>query len=136
MKKMTKNQKKNEKNEVLARVMVLACDGWRRGSHGQLEVGPRRGPRLLVYYNVHHNRAMSKFSTNLVFIYCNHGEGFEVISIMKLYTRKRFMKEERSKKENFLFLNPSLLPVQPFNGLLESPSLPLVLLDKLHLNII
>ena len=22
------------KNEVLAHVMVLACDGWRRGSHG------------------------------------------------------------------------------------------------------
>ena len=59
-----------KKNEVLARVMVLACvmmlacDGWRHGSHGlsarrkgrsqagpkgrQLEVGPRRGPRLLV----------------------------------------------------------------------------------------
>ena len=29
-----KNEEKNGKNEVLARVMVLACDGWRRGSHG------------------------------------------------------------------------------------------------------
>ena len=36
---MKKNEKKtkmkkSKKNEVLARVMVLACDGWRRGSHG------------------------------------------------------------------------------------------------------
>ena len=33
-KKLKKMRKKEEKNEVLARVMVLACDGWRRGSHG------------------------------------------------------------------------------------------------------
>ena len=40
-KKMRKKEKKNEekmkkmkKNEVLARVMMLACDGWRCGSHG------------------------------------------------------------------------------------------------------
>ena len=31
MKKIKKNEKKNE---VLARGMVLACDGWGRGSHG------------------------------------------------------------------------------------------------------
>ena len=29
-----KGKKSEKKNEVLARVMVLACDGWRRGSHG------------------------------------------------------------------------------------------------------
>ena len=34
MKKKWKIMKKREKNEVLAHVMVLACDGWRRGSHG------------------------------------------------------------------------------------------------------
>ena len=34
MKKIKQKMKKREKNEVLARVMVLACDGWRRGSHG------------------------------------------------------------------------------------------------------
>ena len=33
-KKRKKMKKKKKKNEVLARVMVLTCDGWRRGSHG------------------------------------------------------------------------------------------------------
>ena len=51
-----KKGEKNDKNKVLARVMVLACDGWRRGSHGlsarrawrtksSRPEGPKAGPK-------------------------------------------------------------------------------------------
>ena len=85
--------KKHEQNEVLARVMVLACDGWRCGSHGlsarrawrtkssrpegpkdgpkgrQLEVGPRRGPRLLVAFYSQSGWSKCRSSSSIYGIY-------------------------------------------------------------------